>query len=93
MPLHPVVLFNIGPAIGGLRIAVRPRFFGLGHAEAFQELERMPERLAQLLAPYPPKTWPCLRQRSGPRCRVIVVGTSFGVESSDGGVATMRIRQ
>ena len=38
-PLRRIVLFNLGPAFGGLRIALNPRVLGLANAETFAVLE------------------------------------------------------
>jgi hypothetical protein len=58
MPLRAVVLFGVGPAFGGFRIALRAGSLGLDHPLAFQELERAVMRAQSLLMPHPPEAWP-----------------------------------
>jgi hypothetical protein len=56
-PIRAVVLFNLGPAFGGFRVAVPPGTYGLDHPEAFEALEDAIDKAYALLAVLPPERW------------------------------------
>jgi hypothetical protein len=58
-----VVLFGLGPAFGGFRIAGRPGFiFGLNHPVAFNALEQALDAAQGILRSLAPKDWAALTE-------------------------------
>ena len=57
MPVRSVLLFNLGPPFGGLRLAVRPGLFGLNEPSAFEALEHAIAAVQDVLRSHPPNTW------------------------------------
>jgi len=57
MPVRSVVLFNLGPPFGGLRLAVRPGFLGLDAPSAFGALEEAIAAVRDTLRSRPPSAW------------------------------------
>jgi hypothetical protein len=60
VPIRTVVLFNLGDAFGGFRMAVRPGLFGLNDPDAFLALESTIHDVQQSLSFHPPSRWPAI---------------------------------
>ena len=58
MPIRTVVLFVLGDAFGGFRMAVQPGVLGLNNLGAFQALESMIHDVQNHLSFHPPSAWP-----------------------------------
>ena len=61
--LRTVVLFNLGPSFGGVRMAVRPGTLGLDDAEAFAAIEAVLSATFARIEQNPNDEWSRLRER------------------------------
>jgi hypothetical protein len=79
MPVRSVVLFNIGPAFGGFRSALRPGALGLDHPEAFTVIEAALTKIFEQLAHTPFEQWRALARAPESEHLVPRLGNRKGV--------------
>ena len=56
-PIRILVLFNLGPPFGGLRLAVHPAVFGVRDAEPYRNLEALVRAIFTRLEPMAAEPW------------------------------------